>query len=178
MKIISITGSTKSGKTTTTAYLIRRLSKDGFKVAAIKHIHHEFTMDTEGKDTWRMTKSGAKIVSSISPSEVAVLKRPRGAEKDLAEILRMYRNQKIDVVVAEGFASTLTRRKDVLKIVTAKTMEEFEDKVKTIEPPILAATGVFTNNTPPARSSVPIINIKKNGEQLYAILKRHLTRRG
>ncbi|MBI2183464.1 MAG: molybdopterin-guanine dinucleotide biosynthesis protein B [Thaumarchaeota archaeon] len=176
MKIISITGSSNSGKTTTTVYLIKKLSEDGFKVGAVKHIHHEFTMDTQGKDTWRMTRSGAKMVSSISPAEVATLRKPVGAKKDLAAVLKLYRDEKIDVVVAEGFATILSKRRNILKIVTAKTIEEFEDRVKTTAPPILAATGVFANNPTREKSSVPIINFEKNSEQLYAIVKKHLTR--
>jgi molybdopterin-guanine dinucleotide biosynthesis protein B len=51
-------GSKNAGKTTVAEFLVERFVRDGLRVAAVKHIHHEFTIDTQGKDTWRLSKKG------------------------------------------------------------------------------------------------------------------------
>jgi molybdopterin-guanine dinucleotide biosynthesis protein B len=66
-------GSKNAGKTTVAEFLVERFVRDGLRVGAVKHIHHEFTMDTQGKDTWRLSRKGASIVASISPNEMAVM---------------------------------------------------------------------------------------------------------
>lgn len=136
MKHIAVVGTKKSGKTTVVTYLIERLSKDGFRVAAVKHIHHEFTIDTEGKDTYRMSRSGAEIVASVSPKETAVLfyGRHRSAIPMLMEI---FDREKIDVVLYEGFRDQLGKDREVHKIVTLKNVSEL-DVLNGLEGPILA----------------------------------------
>ncbi len=174
MKIIAVIGGKDSGKTTTTSYIIKRLSEDGFKVGGIKHIHHEFTMDTEGKDTWRMSKSGAKMVSSISPSEVAMLRRPRGLKKDLDTLLNAYEDEDIDIVVLEGFHSILKTSKKVLKIVTAKSVDQLGKWLDETSPPIIAASGIVAREKALIRKEIPVFDPVKDGEQLYAAVKKHI----
>jgi len=48
--IISVAGISNSGKTTLIVKLIKELKVRGFRVATIKHSHHDFELDTEGKD--------------------------------------------------------------------------------------------------------------------------------
>jgi len=61
--VIGVVGGKKSGKTTTIEILTRGLTKRGYTVAVAKHISEtNFTLDTEGKDTWRFVQAGAKTV--------------------------------------------------------------------------------------------------------------------
>ena len=74
MLTIAVIGSKGSGKTTVTEVLIRELTKKGYKVATVKHIPEQnFTIDTEGKDTWRHARAGASKVISVAPKEIAVI---------------------------------------------------------------------------------------------------------
>ena len=52
------------GKTTLIEKLVRRLKEKGLRVAVVKHDGHAFSMDREGKDTWRYTRAGADVSSS------------------------------------------------------------------------------------------------------------------
>ncbi len=72
--IISIVGKKNSGKTTLIEKIIPELTKRGYKVGAIKHDVHEFEIDHEGKDTWRMTKAGADTVVIASDKKLAMIK--------------------------------------------------------------------------------------------------------
>lgn len=176
MKIVAIIGSKNSGKTTTSAFLIQKLTKDGYKVGAIKHIHHEFSMDTKEKDTWRMARSGSTMVSSISPSEVATMRRPTSFEKDLSAVLRDYQSKNVEVVVVEGFHMILGKRRSILKIVTAKTKEDLTERLLHVSPPILGITGIIASHEPKLRNKVPIFNLEKDGQELYSLVKSRVER--
>ena len=76
--LIAAVGISGSGKTTTFEYLISKLTSEGYKVGAIKHIHREgFTIDREGTNTWRFTKAGSKITVAFSPEEIAIIKKTK-----------------------------------------------------------------------------------------------------
>ena len=103
MPIIAVVGSKGSGKTSTVEVLVRELTKKGYKVATVKHIPEEnFTIDTEGKDTWRHAKAGAKMIISVAPREIAVIHKVEIGKLSLENILQFCEGN-IDIVVLEGF---------------------------------------------------------------------------
>ncbi|HCS10941.1 MAG TPA: molybdopterin-guanine dinucleotide biosynthesis protein, partial [Clostridiales bacterium] len=54
MKVFSVIGITKSGKTTTIENIIKELRKRNYTVGSVKEIHfEEFKMDVEGTNTHR-----------------------------------------------------------------------------------------------------------------------------
>ena len=59
---ISISGFSGSGKTTLISALIRKLKERGIDPAYIKNDAHRFSMDKEGKDTYRAFQAGARSV--------------------------------------------------------------------------------------------------------------------
>ncbi|MEK6558347.1 MAG: molybdopterin-guanine dinucleotide biosynthesis protein B, partial [Candidatus Margulisiibacteriota bacterium] len=70
--ILSIAGHSNSGKTTLIERLIPELSRLGYRVGTIKHDAHNFVMDHEGKDTWRMSQAGAQTVVIASATQMAM----------------------------------------------------------------------------------------------------------
>lgn len=65
-----------SGKTTAIVYLTEHLTRLGFRVAVVKHVHTEgFTFDAKGKNTWRHAEAGACIVIGVAPNELATFER-------------------------------------------------------------------------------------------------------
>ncbi|MEA1999442.1 MAG: molybdopterin-guanine dinucleotide biosynthesis protein B [Euryarchaeota archaeon] len=85
--VIGICGYHNSGKTTLIEKLIRRLRNEGYKIATIKNIPKKFSIDTEGKDTWKHRHAGASVVVASSPDETAFIFK-RGMElKEIADIL-------------------------------------------------------------------------------------------
>ncbi|MEM4576572.1 MAG: molybdopterin-guanine dinucleotide biosynthesis protein B [Candidatus Nezhaarchaeales archaeon] len=139
MKKIAIIGSKKSGKTSIAEIVIRYLTKLGFAVGAIKHIHHiGFTIDKEGSDTWRHRVAGAKVTAYLSPSEAGTILRTRGEPEKLEEVLKLVEMAEIDVVVIEGFHRLVARRTDVGKIIAFKDLDDLKCRVEGTEPPIIA----------------------------------------
>ncbi|MEJ2271446.1 MAG: molybdopterin-guanine dinucleotide biosynthesis protein B [Candidatus Bathyarchaeota archaeon] len=86
--ILAVVGTSKSGKTTAIEMLLKGLTKKGFKIGSAKHIPEVgFTIDSEGKDTWRHTKAGASTVLSVSQKEVAIIKKINTENWDLKRIV-------------------------------------------------------------------------------------------
>ena len=100
--ILGIYGETKSGKTTLVERLIGALREKGYKVGSVKNIHVEdFTIDTEGKDTWKHSRAGAEVVVARSKDEAAFLVNKDLAPEDVISIIKKI--IELDVLLVEGF---------------------------------------------------------------------------
>jgi molybdopterin-guanine dinucleotide biosynthesis protein B len=101
MKIVGFAGWSGSGKTTLIEQLIALMAADGLRVATIKHTHHDFDLDQEGKDSWRHRAAGASEVLLASDKRWALLHELRDAPvPDLNELLAKL--SPCDVVLIEG----------------------------------------------------------------------------
>ncbi|MEM3874202.1 MAG: molybdopterin-guanine dinucleotide biosynthesis protein B [Candidatus Bathyarchaeia archaeon] len=140
--VIAVLGSKESGKTTTIEALTRELTSRGYKVAAVKHIPEKnFTIDTEGKDTWRFAEAGAKTVVCISPKEIAIIEKGDTNDFSLEAIMEKCRNS--DIILIEGFRKILGENPYVPKIVAVKSKEEIAEALKAFKP-IIAFTGPYS----------------------------------
>jgi len=172
--LIAAVGVSGSGKTTTLEYLITKLSSEGYRVGAIKHIHREgFTIDKEGTNTWRFSKAGSKITVAISPEEITMIEKTNHALKDFDKIIKYLESEKLDVILVEGFHDFISKRPEIFKIITAKDPIGLEMTLKESVPPILAITGLIAKDkqTP---SKIPIINLPEQEEKLWEIIKTNL----
>jgi len=172
--VIAAVGISGSGKTTTLEYLISHLTSEGYRVGAIKHIHREgFTIDKEGTNTWRFSKAGAKITVAISPEEIAIIEKTNASLNDLDKVVKLLESEKLGIIFIEGFHSFISKRPEILKIITAKNPEDLEKTLKETVPPILAITGLIAKNKPPS-NKIPYINLPDEGDKLLEIVKNHL----
>ncbi|MEG0019166.1 MAG: molybdopterin-guanine dinucleotide biosynthesis protein MobB, partial [Oscillospiraceae bacterium] len=65
MRIFTVRGITKSGKTTTIEKVISELKKRGYSVGSVKEIHYkQFKIDPEGTNTDRHKKAGSELVTA------------------------------------------------------------------------------------------------------------------
>ena len=170
---IAVVGTSKSGKTTLIEYLISHLSKGGLKIGTIKHVHHAgFSIDVEGKDTWRHSQAGAKIVVSVAPKEIAIIKKGETFYQELDEILDLVKDEKLDLLIIEGFHSLAAKRRDIFKVITAKDEEDLRRTLEGTVEPILAITGPLSQQKIVlSEISAPIINFKDQGEKLLELVK-------
>lgn len=177
--IIAVLGATKSGKTTLIEYLISNLSKEGFRIGTIKHIHeHGFSIDMKGKDTWRHAMAGAKLVVAAAPNELVVIRKKETSEDELEEIIDLIKDGQLDLLIIEGFHSVVGQRKDIPKIVTAKTEEALRSTLSRTVAPVLAITGPFAKlKTVPAGVTTPIIDIRTEGKKILAIVQKIFVRK-
>jgi molybdopterin-guanine dinucleotide biosynthesis protein MobB len=101
--IVSISAKSGTGKTTLVVKLIAELKQRGYKVGAVKHDTHNFSMDREGKDSWRFTEAGADTMMVTSSEKLAIIKQnPERREPPVRESIERYFGD-MDIVLTEGF---------------------------------------------------------------------------
>lgn len=96
--ILSILGNSNSGKTTLITGIVPVLKEKGFKVVVVKHTVRDIEIDSEGKDSWKITQSGADVVVA-SPRRMAFIKEE---EDDIDAISERYLKE-YDLIITEGF---------------------------------------------------------------------------
>lgn len=101
-RVIGVAGFKNSGKTTLVEKLVMHLTNQGYRVSTVKHAHHSFDIDHEGRDSFRHRKAGASEVAVISKERTAIIHELRGAEPpSLAGVLDQL--QPCDLVIVEGY---------------------------------------------------------------------------
>lgn len=100
--VFGITGWKNSGKTTLTCKLVTEFTRRGFRVATVKHAHHDFDIDHAGTDSFRHRQAGAGQVAIVSARRWALMQELSGApEPTLAEVLA--RLSPCDLILIEGY---------------------------------------------------------------------------
>jgi len=118
MRVVGITGTKNSGKTTLVTMIIPELIKRGYTVGTIKKTHSQF--DTEGRDTEKHSTSGAKVVAGVGEETFFKLNK----KMELDEILKFMKElETLDFIILEGF-----KESPYIKIATAN----YDDSDKTI----------------------------------------------
>ncbi|PWB54026.1 MAG: molybdopterin synthase [Candidatus Methanoperedenaceae archaeon] len=97
MKIISVVGYKKTGKTTLVGHLIKALKKHG-SVGTIKHLN-EHNINAKDTDTWKHAQAGADVVVAVTPNELVKFSRNNDLESALDELA----NAGVDFAIVEGF---------------------------------------------------------------------------
>ena len=102
MKVFGVVGWKNSGKTGLVEGLVGDISSRGFSVSTIKHAHHTFDIDVEGKDSFRHRVAGAKEVLLSSQTRWALMHELRkNCEPDLDSLLDKL--SPVDLVLVEGY---------------------------------------------------------------------------
>jgi molybdopterin-guanine dinucleotide biosynthesis protein B len=101
-KHLGIAGFKNAGKTTLTERLVKELSSRRYRISTVKHAHHGFDIDQEGRDSWRHRQAGASEVAIVSARRWAIVHELHGeVEPRLAEILGKL--EPCDLVLTEGY---------------------------------------------------------------------------
>ncbi len=96
--IISIVAYSGTGKTTLLEKVIYMLKQRGLRICVIKHDSHDFQVDQEGKDSWRMTQAGADM-TILSNDRKTVVFENRSLE--IEDILTHIHD--VDLILTEGY---------------------------------------------------------------------------
>jgi molybdopterin-guanine dinucleotide biosynthesis adapter protein len=119
MKVFSVSGYHRTGKTTVVVELIKELKRRGYKVVSIKDIHTDkFSMEKEGSNSWKHWKASGDVVIARSQNETyQIWHRSLGLNEMLDKL-------DADWVVVEGMRSEALPR-----IVCAENKQELEELV-------------------------------------------------
>ena len=125
MRIISIVGLKNTGKTSLTSKIITELGNRDFKVASIKHSHHQMEMDHEGTDTYK--QAGSDFVVGIGGRTYFNINERLDLERILF-LIKLMENP--DFVVIEGFKAypyaKIATCEEVKDEYTIKVVNSFE----------------------------------------------------
>jgi molybdopterin-guanine dinucleotide biosynthesis protein B len=165
--LVAVVGSSESGKTTAIEALIKRLTKQGYTIASAKRIPEpKFTIDTEGKDTWRHANAGATTVLSVAPKELAVIKKVETKKYTLEQLIAEIPDE-TDIIIIEGFKNLVGQDMTIPKIVATKTDEEISEALNRYKNII-----AFIGHTPDRKmeTEIPFIDTLKEPEKLVELV--------
>ncbi|MGD9867237.1 MAG: molybdopterin-guanine dinucleotide biosynthesis protein B [Hyphomicrobiales bacterium] len=102
--LFGVAGWKNSGKTTLMSRLIEEFARRGYRVAALKHAHHAFDIDHEGRDSFRFRQAGARQVGIVSGKRWAMMQENHDdPEIDFADMTRKFEGN--DLLLVEGYKS-------------------------------------------------------------------------
>lgn len=115
--MFGVCGWKNSGKTTLAVGLVAELTRQGLRVATLKHAHHSFQIDTGETDSARHRVAGAGEVAIVSPQRWAMISEvaPQKDEPNFADVVTWF--GPCDLILVEGYKSQPipkieTRRKE------------------------------------------------------------------
>ncbi|HIF9222411.1 TPA: bifunctional molybdopterin-guanine dinucleotide biosynthesis adaptor protein MobB/molybdopterin molybdotransferase MoeA [Photobacterium damselae] len=92
-----------TGKTTLLEAMLPKLVEQGLRVAVIKHAHHNFDIDQEGKDSYRLRKAGASQMLISSRFRRALVTETPEVEAELPHLIKQLDQSVLDLILVEGF---------------------------------------------------------------------------
>ena len=105
--VLGISAYSGTGKTTLLKNIIPLLKKKNYRVAVIKHAHHAFDIDQEGKDSYELRKAGANHMLVTSNQRWALMvENINNKEPDVNECVKKLEHEDIDLILIEGFKKT------------------------------------------------------------------------
>jgi molybdopterin-guanine dinucleotide biosynthesis adapter protein len=147
MKVIGVAGFKNSGKTTLVEKLVRHLTGQGYRVSTVKHAHHSFDIDHEGRDSFRHRRAGAAQVAVISKERTAIIHELREEEPpSLDQVLGQL--APCDLVIVEGYKRDSHNKIEVRD--TSLNHPELAGDDPTVV--AIAATGAIENTAVPVFS--------------------------
>lgn len=158
MKVFSVKGITKSGKTTTIENIIKELRKRRYSVGSVKEIHFEdFAIDTEGTNTYRHKEAGSQLVTARGYYETDILFQKK---LDIYDILKLYDH---DYVVLEGVTDA-----NVPQIITAHNTDEIDER---INGSVFAISGIIAKEINEYKG-IPVINSVTDYSKLTDLIEK------
>ena len=91
-----------AGKTTLLVNLISIFNGMNIRTAVIKHSHHRFNIDLEGKDSYEFRKSGARQVLIASSNQWALMVESE-IDHSLEHHIQNLQQDSLDLILIEGY---------------------------------------------------------------------------
>lgn len=158
MKIFSVFGITRSGKTTTIENIISELRRRGYSVGSVKEIHYqEFAIDKEGTNTDRHKKAGSQLVTARGLSETDVL------FQEMLPVERILDFYNYDYVVLEGVTDC-----NAPKIICAHATDEIDER---LDDTVFAISGMISNSIKEYKG-LPVINAVENVRDIVDLIEK------
>lgn len=127
MRVFGITGWKNTGKTGLMERLVTNFTARGLSVSTVKHAHHTFDVDHQGRDSYRHREAGAQEVMLCSGNRWALMHELRDApEPPLAALLA--KMTPVDLVLIEGFKTESHAKLECHRAETGKPLLALNDR--------------------------------------------------
>lgn len=164
-KVIGVAGFKNAGKTTLVERLVMEMTRRGWRISTVKHAHHSFDIDHEGRDSSRHRKAGASEVAVVSRHRWAIIHELRDeTEPALDDILSKL--APCDLVIVEGY------KRDTHDKIEVRNVELDHPKLAGEDPTVVAIAA----NGPIADAPVPVFD-RDDVAILASFIERHMEMR-
>ena len=121
MRVFGVVGWKNAGKTGLMERLASEITARGFTVSPVKHAHHNFDVDHEGKDSYRHRHAGATEVLLASANRFALMHELRDEDEPALEAL-LAKLAPVDLVLVEGYKRDRHPKVEAHRSVTGKPL--------------------------------------------------------
>ena len=150
--IIGFAAYSGTGKTTLLKKLIPEIKSRGYRIAVVKHAHHSFEIDHEGKDSFELRKAGAEQLLIGSRERWALITEQPEKELSLEDYVKHLNLDKLDIVLVEGFKPKKIPKIELYRPVHSKDNEPFYPKDDSI-------IAIASDNKLPYKTDLPVIDL-------------------
>jgi molybdopterin-guanine dinucleotide biosynthesis adapter protein len=151
MHVIAFCGFSGAGKTTLVEQLIVCLRLAGQRVSVVKHAHHDFDIDHEGKDSWRHRQAGAFEVVIASDRRLAKMREyPSTMAPNVDQLIAEL--SECDWVLVEGFKNASLPKIEIWRPQTGKPVRYPDD-------PFVIAVATDAARSLPAPTGLPVLDL-------------------
>ena len=152
MNVVGFAGYSGSGKTTLVEQLIPVMKRRGLRVSVVKHAHHSFNIDHQGKDTWRHREAGAFEVVVASNTRLALMREfEQPATLTVHQMIaELYDG--VDWVIVEGF-----KQSDLQKIEVWRASEG--QRARYVDDPFIIAIATDSPEKLPEATQRPVLDL-------------------
>jgi molybdopterin-guanine dinucleotide biosynthesis protein MobB len=127
MRIYGVVGWKNAGKTGLMERLVTEISGRGFSVSTVKHAHHTFDVDHEGKDSFRHRAAGAREVLLSSRNRFALMHEMQGDEEPTLDEL-LGKLAPVDLVLIEGYKRDTHSKIEAFRVETNNPVIAIDDQ--------------------------------------------------
>lgn len=121
MRIYGVVGWKNAGKTGLMERLVTEITGRGHSVSTVKHAHHRFDVDHEGKDSFRHRQAGATEVLLASRNRFALMHELRDQDEPPLEAL-LAKLAPVDLVLVEGYKRDMHPKVEAHRSVTGNPL--------------------------------------------------------
>lgn len=163
MNVIGLCGFSGSGKTTLAERLIAHLRAAGQRVSVVKHAHHSFDIDHEGRDSWRHRQAGAGEVVIASDRRLAKIREfAERADPTVHDLIAEL--APCDWVLVEGFKLAALPKIEVWRAANRKPARYPVD-------PHVVAIATDEPRALPAPTALPILDLDDAADVVAFLLR-------
>ena len=127
IKVFGIVGWSGSGKTELVTKLIKYFCKKKILVSSIKHTHHKFDIDKEGKDSFKHIQSGSNEVVLYNENKWALISKFQNKKYDIEDIIAKF-DRKTQLILIEGLKYSKLPKIEVFRSSLNKSFIFQDDK--------------------------------------------------